>query len=123
VPSFTLARPGSGTQLRFAAIPMGHEFTSLVLALLWTGGHPPKVEPEVIEQIKALDGTWIRGLHEPVLPQLPGRGAGALADGHPQPAHQDHRHRRRHVPEEIEAREIMGVPSVFRAARCSTAAA
>jgi alkyl hydroperoxide reductase subunit F len=55
VPS-TLARPGSGTQLRFAAIPMGHEFTSLVLALLWTGGHPPKVEPEVIEQIKALDG-------------------------------------------------------------------
>ena len=55
VPSFTLARPGSGTQLRFAAIPMGHEFTSLILALLWTGGHPPKVEPEVIEQIKALD--------------------------------------------------------------------
>ncbi|MBP7537480.1 MAG: alkyl hydroperoxide reductase subunit F, partial [Ottowia sp.] len=31
-PSFTLARPGSGTQLRFAAIPMGHEFTSLILA-------------------------------------------------------------------------------------------
>ena len=55
VPSFTLARPGSGTQLTFAAIPMGHEFTSLILALLWTGGHPPKVEPEVLEQIKALD--------------------------------------------------------------------
>ena len=54
-PSFTLARPGSGTQLRFAAIPMGHEFTSLVLALLWTGGHPPKVEADTIEQIKALD--------------------------------------------------------------------
>ena len=55
VPSFTLARPGSGTQLTFAAIPMGHEFTSLILALLWTGGHPPKVEPDVLEQIKALD--------------------------------------------------------------------
>ncbi len=55
VPSFTLARPGSGTQLRFAAIPMGHEFTSLILALLWTGGHPPKVEADVLEQIKALD--------------------------------------------------------------------
>ena len=55
VPSFTLARPGSGTQLTFAAIPMGHEFTSLILALLWTGGHPPKVAPEVLEQIKALD--------------------------------------------------------------------
>jgi alkyl hydroperoxide reductase subunit F len=53
-PSFTLQRPGSGTQLRFAGLPLGHEFTSLVLALLWTGGHPPKVEPDVIEQIKAL---------------------------------------------------------------------
>ena len=55
VPSFTLARPGSGTQLRFAAIPLGHEFTSLILALLWTGGHPPKVEADVLEQVKALD--------------------------------------------------------------------
>lgn len=55
VPSFTLARPGSGTELRFAAIPMGHEFTSLILALLWTGGHPPKFEDEVLDAIKALD--------------------------------------------------------------------
>ncbi|HRL37481.1 MAG TPA: thioredoxin family protein, partial [Ottowia beijingensis] len=54
-PSFTLARSGSGTQLRFAAIPGGHEFTSLILALLWTGGHPPKVEADVLEQIKTLD--------------------------------------------------------------------
>jgi alkyl hydroperoxide reductase subunit F len=44
--------------LRFAGLPLGHEFTSLVLALLWTGGHPPKVEPEVIEQIQALDGDF-----------------------------------------------------------------
>jgi alkyl hydroperoxide reductase subunit F len=44
--------------LRFAAIPLGHEFTSLVLALLQAGGHPPKVEPEVIEQIKALDADF-----------------------------------------------------------------
>ena len=57
-PSFSLARTGSQTSLRFAAIPLGHEFTSLVLALLWTGGHPPKVEPEVIEQIKTLDGDF-----------------------------------------------------------------
>ena len=54
-PSFTLQRQGAGTSLRFAAIPMGHEFTSLILALLWTGGHPPKVEADVLEQIKALD--------------------------------------------------------------------
>ena len=55
VPSFVIARDGETRGVRFAAIPMGHEFTSLVLALLWTGGHPPKVDPEVIAQIKALD--------------------------------------------------------------------
>jgi alkyl hydroperoxide reductase subunit F len=57
-PSFTLKRVGSDTSLRFAGLPLGHEFTSLVLTLLWTGGHPPKVEPEVIESIKALDGDF-----------------------------------------------------------------
>jgi alkyl hydroperoxide reductase subunit F len=41
-PSFSLKRAGSDTSLRFAGLPLGHEFTSLVLALLWTGGHPPK---------------------------------------------------------------------------------
>ncbi|MEH0167676.1 alkyl hydroperoxide reductase subunit F [Roseateles microcysteis] len=57
-PSFSLKRIGSDQSLRFAAIPLGHEFTSLVLALLWTGGHPPKVEADVIEQIKGLDGDF-----------------------------------------------------------------
>jgi len=57
-PSFSLRRSGTEMSLRFAAIPLGHEFTSLVLALLWTGGHPPKVEADVIEQIKALDGDF-----------------------------------------------------------------
>jgi alkyl hydroperoxide reductase subunit F len=57
-PSFTLQRVGASNSLRFAGLPLGHEFTSLVLALLWTGGHPPKVEPEVIEQIQALDGDF-----------------------------------------------------------------
>ncbi|MDP3652281.1 MAG: alkyl hydroperoxide reductase subunit F [Rhodoferax sp.] len=57
-PSFSLKRAGTDTQLRFAGLPLGHEFTSLVLALLWTGGHPPKVEPAVIEQIKALEGDF-----------------------------------------------------------------
>ncbi|WP_163578045.1 alkyl hydroperoxide reductase subunit F [Halomonas faecis] len=54
-PSFALNRPGEDTGLTFAGIPMGHEFTSLVLALLQVGGHPPKASDEVIEQIKALD--------------------------------------------------------------------
>ena len=55
-PSFVIARDGEQHGVRFAAIPLGHEFTSLVLALLWTGGHPPKVEPEVLEQIRGLEG-------------------------------------------------------------------
>ena len=57
-PSFTLQRVGATNSLRFAGLPLGHEFTSLVLALLWTGGHPPKVEPEVIDNIQALDGDF-----------------------------------------------------------------
>ncbi|GAL11497.1 alkyl hydroperoxide reductase protein F [Vibrio astriarenae] len=44
-----------GTAIGFAGLPMGHEFTSLVLALLHSGGHPIKLEAEVIEQIKQLD--------------------------------------------------------------------
>ncbi|WP_416761383.1 alkyl hydroperoxide reductase subunit F [Roseateles sp. So40a] len=58
-PSFSLKRTGTEQSLRFAAIPLGHEFTSLVLALLWTGGHPPKVEQSTIDQIKGLDGDYL----------------------------------------------------------------
>ncbi|GAA3901214.1 alkyl hydroperoxide reductase subunit F [Halomonas cibimaris] len=55
-PSFAINRPGEDTGVVFAGIPMGHEFTSLVLALLQVGGHPPKASEETLEQIKALDG-------------------------------------------------------------------
>jgi alkyl hydroperoxide reductase subunit F len=41
IPSFALRRPGKSAQVRFAGLPMGHEFTSLVLALLQAGGYPP----------------------------------------------------------------------------------
>ena len=57
-PSFSLQRPGSTNSLRFAGLPLGHEFTSLVLALLWTGGHPPKVEADVMDSVRALDGDF-----------------------------------------------------------------
>ena len=43
-PSFALRRPGEEARVRFAGLPMGHEFSSLVLALLQTGGHPPKAD-------------------------------------------------------------------------------
>lgn len=57
-PSFAITSPGQAISLRFAGIPMGHEFTSLVLALLQTGGHPPKVDADVIQQIQQLDGDF-----------------------------------------------------------------
>ena len=57
-PSFLIRRSGTLMNLRFAAIPLGHEFSSLVLALLWAGGHPPKVEPAVIQQISQLQGKF-----------------------------------------------------------------
>ena len=55
-PSFAIAEPGQPARIRFAGIPLGHEFTSLVLALLQTGGHPPKVDAALINQIQALPG-------------------------------------------------------------------
>ena len=57
-PSFVVAREGQSSGVRFAGLPLGHEFESLVLTLLWTGGHPPKVSPEVIDSIKAIEGEF-----------------------------------------------------------------
>lgn len=57
-PSFSVNRPGENHGPRFAGLPMGHEFTSLILALLQTGGYPPKVEEAVLQQIRALDGDF-----------------------------------------------------------------
>ena len=57
-PSFMIRRAGTDIGVRFAGIPMGHEFTSLVLALLQVGGHPSKLTQEVIEQVRGLDGDF-----------------------------------------------------------------
>ena len=57
-PSFALTSPGHDIHLAFAGLPMGHEFTSLVLALLQVGGHPSKLAQDVIEQIRSLDGEY-----------------------------------------------------------------
>ncbi len=57
-PSFSIGEPGKAASITFAGIPMGHEFTSLVLALLQTGGHPIKLDDATIEQIRALDGDF-----------------------------------------------------------------
>ena len=57
-PSFAINRVGSDIGVRFAGIPLGHEFTSLVLALLQVGGHPSKAAADVIEQVQNLDGEY-----------------------------------------------------------------
>ncbi len=57
-PSFALTTPGQDIHLAFAGLPMGHEFTSLVLALLQVGGHPSKATAELIEQVQNLEGDY-----------------------------------------------------------------
>ena len=57
-PSFSVNRPGEETGIVFAGIPLGHEFTSFVLALLQVSGRPPKVEEGIIDRIKELRGEY-----------------------------------------------------------------
>src|SRR5690554_245937 len=57
-PTFAVTLPGEDSRVFFAGLPMGHEFTSLVLALLQVSGYPAKVEADIIEQIKNLPGTF-----------------------------------------------------------------
>jgi alkyl hydroperoxide reductase subunit F len=57
-PSFSVNRPGEDTGIVFAGLPLGHEFTSLVLALLQVSGRAPKVQPDVMERIRALPGEY-----------------------------------------------------------------
>ena len=57
-PSFSVNRIGEDTGVTFAGIPLGHEFTSLVLALLQVSGRAPKVDQKVIDQVKAIKGEY-----------------------------------------------------------------
>ncbi len=113
-PSFGVNRVGANMGVRFAGIPLGHEFTSLVLALLQAGGHPPKVSQDVIDQIKALEGNFefetfislschncpdvVQALN--LMAVLNPNIRHTMIDG---ALFQD----------EVNAREIMGVPSVY----------
>ena len=113
-PSFQITRSGQDMQLHFAAIPMGHEFSSLVLALLQAGGHPPKVEADLIEQIRALDGDFsfeayislschncpdvVQALN--LMAVLNPRISAVSIDGDL-------------FPDEVEQRQIMAVPSLY----------
>ncbi|MEL4358231.1 MULTISPECIES: alkyl hydroperoxide reductase subunit F [unclassified Luteococcus] len=57
-PSFSIERPGTDIAVRFAGIPLGHEFSSLVLALVQVGGNPVKEDADLMEQVKELDGDY-----------------------------------------------------------------
>jgi len=48
----------TNSEMCFAGIPMGHEFTSLVMALLHSGSHPLKIDRDVIEQVRQLEGEY-----------------------------------------------------------------
>lgn len=58
VPSFVIRRGDGTAETTFAGIPLGHEFTSLVLALLHMGGHPPKEEADLLDAVRALEGEY-----------------------------------------------------------------
>ena len=57
-PSFAIVRAGTEVSVSFAGLPLGHELTSFVLALLQVGGHQPNVSDEVVAQIQSLDGEY-----------------------------------------------------------------
>lgn len=113
-PSFSIGPKDGHAGIRFAGVPLGHEFTSLVLALLQSGGHPPKLDAETVTQIRALDGDYtfevfvslscqncpevVQALN--VMAVLNPRVRATMIDGALFQA-------------EVEARHIMGVPAVF----------
>ncbi|MTJ82340.1 MAG: alkyl hydroperoxide reductase subunit F [Telmatospirillum sp.] len=113
-PSFAINRAGTGIGVRFAGIPMGHEFNSLVLALLQVGGHPSKTAQDLIEQVKGLEGDYrfetYFSLSCQNCPDVV-QALNLMSVLNP---------RIRHVAidggvfrNEIESRQIMGVPAVF----------
>lgn len=113
-PSFALTTPGQEISVRFAGLPMGHEFTSLVLALLQVGGYPPKIEQAVIDQAKAIEGDFtFETYYSQSCQNCPDvvQALNLLAVLNP---------RVRHVaidgaafPQEVEARQVMAVPTVY----------
>ncbi|USE38880.1 alkyl hydroperoxide reductase subunit F [Endozoicomonas sp. SCSIO W0465] len=113
-PSMLVRSAATGSEIRFAGLPMGHEFTSLVLALLHSGGHPIKVDDSVAEQVKALAGNYrfetyvslscqncpdvVQALN--IMSALNPNITNVMIDG-------------ALFPREVDERKIMAVPSVY----------
>ena len=113
-PSFEIRRVGTDVAVTFAAIPLGHELTSFVLALLQVGGHPSTADAELLERVRNLEGerhfeTYLSlscqncpdvvqalNLMSVINPNITHVAIdGAL------------------YPDEVEAREVMAVPTVY----------
>lgn len=113
-PSFSVNRIGEETGVTFAGIPLGHEFTSLVLALLQVSGRAPKVDQKIIDQVKKIEGKYhfesyislschncpdvVQALN--VMSVLNPNISHTMIDGSA-------------FKEEVEAKDIMAVPTVF----------
>ena len=113
-PSFLIRRAGTGVQVGFAGIPLGHEFTSLVLALLQVGGHPVKIDEALAAQVRALPGDYrfetYMSLHCQSCPDTI-QALNAMSVLNP---------RIQHVAidgslfqAEVEARQVMSVPTIY----------
>jgi len=113
-PSFGIRLVGGDIRISFAGVPMGHEFTSLVLAMLQVGGYPSKIEKTLIDQIRNIEGEYhfetyvslschncpdvVQALN--LMAVLNPRIYHTMIDGGA-------------FQSEVEAREIMSVPSVY----------
>ena len=113
-PSFAIRRAGSDVAVEFAGIPLGHEFSSLVLALLQVGGHPVKIDAALADQVRALDGDYrfetYMSLHCQSCPDTV-QALNAMSVLNP---------RIRHIAidgalfqDEVETRQILSVPTVY----------
>ena len=113
-PSFLIRRAGTDIEVGFAAVPLGHEFTSLVLALLQVGGHPVKIDDALAEQVRNLSGDYAfetyMSLHCQSCPDTV-QALNAMSVLNP---------RIRHVAidgalfqAEVEAKEILSVPTIY----------
>ncbi|HEY3698615.1 MAG TPA: alkyl hydroperoxide reductase subunit F [Spongiibacteraceae bacterium] len=113
-PSFAIGRAGQAARVHFAGIPLGHELTSLVLALLQVSGYAPKIEPAQIEQIKNLGGEFrfesFISLSCQVCPDVV-QALNLLSVLNPNISHTmiDGGS----FPQEVDRRKIMAVPTVF----------
>ena len=113
-PSFAIRRPGTDIEVRFAGLPMGHEFTSLVLALLQVGGHPVKADETTLEAVRALGPMEFVTYMSLSCQNCPTVVQAFNAMAVLNPAIKHVAVEGGTFPEEVAARNILAVPTVYR---------